>query len=189
MKFSPTRLQGAHLIELEKFHDDRGYFARSWCRREFVEHGLDPGLAQCSISFNTKRGTVRGMHYQVSPAAESKLVRCSRGALFDVILDLRPGSATFLQWLGVELTAENGKMLFIPEGFAHGFQTLADDTEIFYQISEFYSPQHARGVRWNDSLFGIQWPEPVTVISERDSRYPDANPADFHEWNAMREQQ
>lgn len=185
MKFISTAVTGTYILELEKIHDDRGYFARSWSRDEFEEHGLEANLAQCSISFNKKKGTLRGMHFQIPPSAEAKLVRCTRGAFFDVVLDLRPGSKSFLQWQGVELTSDNSQMLFIPKGCAHGFQTLSDNTEIFYQISEKYAPEHARGVRWDDSLFGVQWPVPVTVISDRDKSYPDSLTADFEELASM----
>ena len=185
MIFSFTPLKGACVIEWEKHSDERGYFARTWCSREFAENGLEPGLVQCSISFNHKRGTLRGMHYQGPPAAETKLVRCTHGALFDVMIDLRPGSPTFLQWFGAELTPDNGKMLYIPRGFAHGFQTLADGTEISYQISEFYAPDYARGVRWNDPLFSIDWPQKVTVVSPRDVGYPDATPGQFQELSGL----
>jgi dTDP-4-dehydrorhamnose 3,5-epimerase len=173
MIFAETRLKGAYIIELEKIEDERGFFARSWCQREMRDHGLDPNVVQCNISFNKKKGTLRGMHYQSDPYSEAKLVRCTHGALYDVIIDLRPDSSTFLEWISVELTAENRKMLYIPKNFAHGFQTLADDTEVFYQMSEFYSPEHARGIRWNDPQFGIKWPTEVQVISHRDDSYPD----------------
>lgn len=173
MIFTETKLKGAYKIDLEKIEDERGFFARSWCQREMRDHGLDPNVVQCNISFNKKKGTLRGMHYQADPYAEAKLVRCTSGALYDVIIDLRPDSSTFLQWISVELTAENRKMLYIPKHFAHGFQTLADNTEIFYQMSEFYSSEHARGVRWNDPQFSIKWPTEVKVISKRDDSYPD----------------
>jgi dTDP-4-dehydrorhamnose 3,5-epimerase len=170
-----TRLKGAYIIELDRLLDERGWFARSWCQRDFNEWGLDSRLVQCNISYNNKKGTIRGMHYQLPPCAETKLVRCTRGALFDVIIDLRPDSPTFLQWLGVELTPENGRTVYAPKGFAHGFQTLDDNTEVFYQMSEFYAPGQARGLRWNDPLFGIKWPLDVSVISDKDRTYPDCN--------------
>ncbi|MEZ4727776.1 MAG: dTDP-4-dehydrorhamnose 3,5-epimerase [Caldilineaceae bacterium] len=173
MIFQPTNLQGAYLIALEPVADERGFFARSWCRQEFTDHGLDATLVQCNLSFNKRRGTLRGMHYQVAPSSETKLIRCIRGALYDVAIDLRPTSPTFLQWTGVTLTAENRLSFYIPQGFAHGFQTLANDTEIFYQMSEFYAPASARGLRWNDPLFAIQWPLAVTAISAKDQQYPD----------------
>lgn len=171
MVFTETKLKDAYLIDLERLEDERGYFARSWCQREFLAHGLDPKMVQCNVSFNKKRGTLRGMHYQLPPFAEAKLVRCTRGALYDVIIDLRRNSSTFLQWFAVELTAENSRMLYIPKGFAHGFQTMEDNTEVFYQMSEFYSPEHARGLRWSDPLFKIDWPDAERTISAKDKRY------------------
>ncbi|OHB73247.1 MAG: dTDP-4-dehydrorhamnose 3,5-epimerase [Planctomycetes bacterium RBG_16_55_9] len=171
MLFTETRLKGVFIIEPERLEDERGFFARTWCRQEFQAHGLNPKLVQCSISFNRKSGTLRGMHYQAAPHAEAKLIRCTMGAIYDVALDLRPGSATFKQWTAVDLTAENRKMLYISEGIAHGFQTLADDTEVHYQISEHYSLEAARGVRWNDPAFGIRWPLPIVMISKRDQTY------------------
>lgn len=176
MIFTPTTLAGAFLIEPERIADERGFFARSWCRREFAEHGLESRLEQCNISFNRLRGTLRGMHFQAAPFGEAKLVRCSMGALYDVIIDLRPESATYLQHFGAELTAENRSMLFIPAGFAHGFQTLADNTEVFYQMSEVYAPAYAGGLRWDDPAFGIRWPLPVSVISAKDAQLPNYAP-------------
>ena len=173
MKFTATALPGVYVIELEPIADERGFFARTWCRREFEAHGLNGSLAQCSLSFTRSKATLRGMHYQEKSRAEAKLVRCTAGAIYDVVLDLRAESPTFKQWLGVELTAASRKMLYIPEGLAHGFQTLVDDTEVFYQISEFFHSEAARGVRWNDPAFGIRWPLPVQVISERDRSFPD----------------
>jgi dTDP-4-dehydrorhamnose 3,5-epimerase len=173
MLFQPTKLAGAYLIDLQQVADERGFFARAWCAQEFADQGLDTALVQCNLSFNTRQGTVRGMHYQQAPCAETKLVRCISGALYDVIIDLRPESSTFLQWLGVTLSAENRTMLYIPKGFAHGFQTLADNTEVFYQMSNYYAPTYARGLRWNDPHFAIEWPLAVTVISARDQNYPD----------------
>ena len=179
MRFIPTPLVGAYLIEPERHLDERGFFARTWCQREFLAHGLAAGLAQCSISYNTRRGTVRGMHYQLPPFAEEKLVRVTHGRLFDVIVDLRPGSASFLHWFGTELTGASRMAMYVPKGVAHGFQTLADDTEVFYQMSEFYSAEQGWGLRWNDPLIHVAWPEPVTMISLRDGHYPDVNPEDF----------
>jgi len=173
MIFTETKLKGAFIIELERSIDERGFFARSWCQREFEEHGLNPRLVQCNISYNILKGTLRGMHYQVSPCEEAKLVRCTMGAIFDVIVDLRPGSPTFKHYFADIITAENRKIFYIPEGFAHGFLTLQNDTEVQYQMSVFYSPEHARGVRWDDPAFGIQWPGVVQVVSVRDSSYPD----------------
>jgi dTDP-4-dehydrorhamnose 3,5-epimerase len=171
--FTETKLKGAFVLELDKREDDRGFFARSWCRNEFLAHNLNPSISQCNVSFNRIRGTLRGMHYQAAPFEEAKLVRCTAGALYDVIIDLRPDSATYKQHVGEVLTAANYKMLYVPEGFAHGFQTLVDNTEIFYQMSEFYSPEHARGVRYNDSAFGIHWMVSEPVITDRDRNYPD----------------
>ncbi len=173
MKFSPTALAGACIIDIEPVPDERGFFARSWCREEFARHGLNPDLAQCSISFNKKRGTLRGMHYQAKPHEETKVVRCTRGSIYDVIVDLRPESSTFRKWIAVELSADNRRMLYIPAGLAHGFQSLTDDTEVFYQISTPYHPESARGVRWDDSAFGIEWPVTERVISDKDRQYPD----------------
>ncbi len=172
MRFERTALEGAYLVELEPIVDERGFFARSWCREEFRLRGLNPGLAQCSISFNRQKGTLRGMHYQDEPYPESKLVRCCLGVIYDVIIDLRPSSLSYRKWFGVELTAANRRMLYIPEGFAHGFQTLADDTEVFYQISEAYRPEYARGIRWNDPAFGIRWPVSEPILSPKDQSYP-----------------
>ncbi len=173
MIFSDTALAGAYIIEPERRADARGFFARTWCRNEFEAHGLDARLVQCSISFNSKKGTLRGMHYQTAPHEEAKLVRCTMGAIYDVIIDLRPGSPTFKRHIGVELSAENRTMLYVPAGFAHGFQTLVDNTEVFYQMSEFYAPEHSAGVRWNDPAFGIVWPPDERTIVERDQNYPD----------------
>jgi dTDP-4-dehydrorhamnose 3,5-epimerase len=159
MLFTATKLPGAYVIELQKIEDNRGFFARAWCQREFAAHGLNSNAGQCNISFNPKKGTLRGMHYQVAPYAEAKLIRCIQGAIYDVIIDLRPVSPTYMQWIGIELTADNRKMLYIPEDFAHGYQTLCDNTEVFYQVSQFYQPGAERGVRWNDPAFGIVWPE------------------------------
>jgi dTDP-4-dehydrorhamnose 3,5-epimerase len=173
MIFHETELKGAFEIHIEPRADERGFFARSWCRDEFEEHKLNPRLAQCNISFNSRKGTLRGMHYQVAPYAEAKVVRCTQGSVHDVLIDLRPESPTFKQWVAVSLTAENRKMVYVPEGFAHGFLTLEDNTEVFYQMSEFYSAESARGIRWNDPAFGIAWPGTVKVISERDRSYPN----------------
>ncbi|MBP1735805.1 MAG: dTDP-4-dehydrorhamnose 3,5-epimerase, partial [Deltaproteobacteria bacterium] len=153
--------------------DERGFFARSFCAKEFKEHGLNQNIAQCNISYNGKKGTLRGMHYQAAPHEEAKLVRCTMGAIYDVIIDLRPDSSTFKKWIGVELTKENRRMLYVPEGFAHGFQTLEDHTEVLYQMSEFHHPEWARGVRWNDPTFGIFWPVNVEIISIGDQQYLD----------------
>jgi len=173
MIFHETDLAGVVVVEMQLLCDERGFFARSWCEREFSEHSLNPKLVQCSISFNKERGTLRGVHHQAAPNPEAKLVRCTRGSLYDVALDLRPDSVTYLKWTAAELTAENHRALYIPEGCAHGFLTLEDHTEVLYQMSEFYHPDAARGVRWNDPAFGIEWPGKVEVISERDRTYPD----------------
>ncbi len=172
MKFIETKLKGAYIIELQTMEDERGFFARTFCQKEFVVYGLNPKLAQCSISYNKRKGTLRGMHYQVSPMADAKLVRCTRGAIYDVIIDLRHESSTYCEWISLEITADNHRMIYIPEGFAHGFQTLMDDTEVFYQISGFYAPECARGVGWNDPAFGIVWPDDKRIISEKDMNYP-----------------
>jgi dTDP-4-dehydrorhamnose 3,5-epimerase len=173
MIFKETNLNGAFIIEPEIIADERGFFARTWCAREFETHGLTPNLVQCNISFNKQKGTLRGMHYQVVPHEEAKVVRCTMGTIYDVIVDLRPNSPTYKQWVSVEISFENRRMLYIPEGFAHGFLTMEDDTEVFYQMSEFYAPECARGVRWNDPAFNITWPFGVTVISEKDAQYPN----------------
>jgi dTDP-4-dehydrorhamnose 3,5-epimerase len=170
--FTETQLKGAFVLEPEKLEDERGFFARSWCQREFEAHGLNPRLAQCSISFSKQKGTLRGMHYQTVPCEEAKLVRCTAGSIYDAIIDLRPTSPTFKQYFGLVLTARNHTMLYVPEGFAHGFLTLEDNSEVFYQISEFYSPEHARGVRWDDPAFGIEWPLDPSVMSDRDRDCP-----------------
>jgi dTDP-4-dehydrorhamnose 3,5-epimerase len=171
--FRETKLKGAYIIEVKSLDDERGFFARSFCQKEFERHGLNARIVQCNISYNKMKGTLRGMHYQIAPYEETKLVRCTKGAIYDVVIDLRPDSSTFTQWIAVELTAENRRMLYIPERLAHGFQTLEDNTEVFYQISEFYAPEYERGVRWNDPAFGIQWPETQRIISQRDQNYAD----------------
>ena len=176
MIFRETELNGAFLIEPERLEDNRGFFARAWCRKEFMAHGLTGALVQSNISFNKRTGTLRGMHFQTAPYEEAKLVRCTMGAVYDVIIDLRPDSSTFLRWIAAELTAENRKMLYIPENFAHGYQTLADNTEVFYQVSQFYSPGSEQGLRYNDPTFGIKWPMDVQVISHKDRSWPDYRP-------------
>lgn len=172
MIFTETRLKGAFVVDIEPLEDERGFFARSWCMEEFEKHGLNPILSQCNISFNRKRGTLRGMHYQIAPFAEAKLVRCTMGAIYDVIIDLRPDSETYKQWFSAEITAENHRALYIPEGLAHGFQTLMDDTEVFYQMSEFYHPECARGIRWDDPTFSVTWLIDTLIVSEKDNAYP-----------------
>jgi dTDP-4-dehydrorhamnose 3,5-epimerase len=176
VRFIPTSLPGAYVIEPERLEDERGYFARTFCQDEFLAHGLNPSLVQCNVSFNARKGTLRGMHYQTKPHEEAKLVRCTRGSVFDVIVDIRESSPTRLQWFATDLTAANGRMLYIPEGFAHGFQTLEDHSELFYQMSERYIPQSARGLRWNDPVVGIRWPLPDPVISRRDATFLDFEP-------------
>lgn len=172
MKFRSTRIPGAFVVELESVEDERGFFARSWCSDEFRTNGLNPGLAQCSVSFNRVRGTLRGMHVQIAPHEEAKLVRCTRGSVFDVIADLRPESSVYATWYGIELSAENRLALYVPEGVAHGFQTLEENCEVFYQISERYHEECARGVRWDDSTLSIPWPLPQPTLSARDRRLP-----------------
>jgi dTDP-4-dehydrorhamnose 3,5-epimerase len=166
-------LPGVFEIRLEPSQDERGFFARSWCEREVVDHGLNPKLVQCNVSFNFKKGTLRGIHYQDEPYQEAKLVRCTQGAIYDVAVDLRPQSPTFKGWYAAVLSAENRHMLYIPEGCGHGFQTLTDNAEVFYQMSQFYHPESARGVRWDDPAFQIDWPGEVKVISDRDRTYPN----------------
>jgi dTDP-4-dehydrorhamnose 3,5-epimerase len=173
MIFKDTGIDGVLVIEPERHEDERGFFARTWDPDEFAERGLNPDLAQCSISFNRTRGTLRGLHYQAPPHEEAKLVRCTAGAIFDVAVDVRPGSSTFTDWFGVELSAENRLALYVPEGCAHGFLTLADDSEVHYQISQAYVPDAGRGVRWDDPAFRVRWPGEVVVINDRDASYPD----------------
>jgi len=176
MIFHETKLQGAYLVDAERIADERGFFARSFCREEFRKYGLEDSVAQCNISFNAKKHTLRGLHYQIAPYEEAKLVRCTRGKIYDVIVDLRAGSPTFRQWYAAELSGENRRMLYIPPGFAHGLLTLEDNTEVFYTMFNFYSPDHARGIRWNDPAIGIQWPVERPVISERDRSFPLLSP-------------
>jgi dTDP-4-dehydrorhamnose 3,5-epimerase len=171
--FTETRLRGAFLIEPERLGDERGFFALSWSREEFGARGLSARLAECNISFNRRKGTLRGMHYQLPPHAQAKLVRCTMGAVYDVIVDLRPDSPTFKQWVAAELSADNRLMLYIPEGFAHGFQTLADGSEVFYQMSDVHAPESGRGVRWDDPAFSIEWPPGERIIIARDREYLD----------------
>jgi dTDP-4-dehydrorhamnose 3,5-epimerase len=172
MIFTELPLKGAYIIDLQSIEDERGFFARSFCLQEFAAYGLKNEVAQCNVSFNKKQGTLRGMHFQKPPKAEAKLVRCTRGEIFDVIIDLRPDSPTYCQWEGVALSADNHRSLYIPEGFAHGFQTLQENSEVFYQMFEFYAPECASGVRWDDPAFGIHWPVPNPVMSDKDCSYP-----------------
>ena len=176
MEFARTRLADARVIDLQRHEDSRGFFARTFCAQEFAEAGLATGFVQHSQSYNRARGTLRGMHFQLAPHREVKLVRCIAGAIFDVIIDLRPDSPSYLQWEGFELSAGNGRTLYVPEGFAHGFQTLADDTHVLYAISRPYAPEAAAGVRHDDPAFGIAWPLPVAAISEKDAAWPLVDP-------------
>ncbi|MBI4620269.1 MAG: dTDP-4-dehydrorhamnose 3,5-epimerase [Desulfobacterales bacterium] len=179
MIFTETKLKGAYIIELEPIEDERGFFARSFCQKEFEKHGLNPCIVQCNISYNKTKGALRGMHYQVAPYEEAKLASCIRGAIYDVIVDLRPDSPTYCQWFAVELTAHRSpltapyKMLYVPKGFAHGFQTLESNSVVFYQMSEFYHPECGKGIRWDDPAFGINWPLPIQSISKKDISYPN----------------
>ncbi|WP_028585954.1 dTDP-4-dehydrorhamnose 3,5-epimerase [Desulfogranum mediterraneum] len=177
MIFEETKLNDAYLIRPERLEDSRGFFARAWCRKEFKQHGLCADLAQCNIAYNAKQGTLRGMHYQKKPHQEVKIVRCTAGAILDLIIDIRPESPTYRQWLGIELSAENRAMLYVPQGFAHGYLTLVDGAEIFYQVSEFYTPEVEHGIRWNDPLFRIDWPvSEDLIISAKDNSWPDWKP-------------
>lgn len=176
MIFKETPLKGAYLIELEKRGDDRGFFARFFCAKEYEQHGLKKTFVQINNSLSAQKGTLRGMHYQLPPNAEVKVVRCIRGRLFDVIIDLRSQSPTFRRWFSVELSAENRTMLYVPEGFAHGFVTLAENTETLYLVSSYYAPDSERGIRWNDPAFAISWPIEPAVVSEKDNHFPDFNP-------------
>lgn len=173
MIFTPTPIPGAWVVDIEPREDPRGFFARTWCVEEFARHGIDVRFVQSNLSYNRRRHTLRGMHFQVHPHEEPKLVRCTHGRIWDVVLDLRRESPTFCHWHGVELSAENRRALFVPAGCAHGFLTLEDDVEVFYLMGEFYHPESARGVRWNDPAFGIAWPTDAPLLSERDASYPD----------------
>lgn len=178
MVFKEIDLKGAYLIRPEPISDERGFFARVWCRQAFRDHGLVDDFVQCNTAFNRSRGTLRGMHFQRNPHREVKLVRCTMGSVFDVIVDLRPASPTYKQWAGFELSAENHAMLYVPKGFAHGYLTLTDNSEVFYQVSTAYAPQSEGGVRWDDTAFGIQWPDVAPlIISEKDRRWPDCEEA------------
>jgi dTDP-4-dehydrorhamnose 3,5-epimerase len=175
MIFTKTKLEGSFIIEPEKVEDERGFFARSWDKKIFEESGLNSNLVQCNISFNKKKGTIRGLHYQTSPYEEAKLVRCTKGKVFEVMIDLRSKSETFMNWLGIELTSENYRMLYVPEGFALGLQTLEDNSELFYQMSQIYIPEYSRGIRWDDKTFRISWPLKPTIISKKDLSYGQFN--------------
>jgi dTDP-4-dehydrorhamnose 3,5-epimerase len=185
MKFNETPLSGAFTIDLERRGDDRGFFARMFCENEFSEAGLETNFVQVNNSLTAKRGTLRGLHYQLPPASEVKVVRCVRGALWDVIVDIRPGSSSYGKWYGTELTAENRRMMYVPRGFAHAFLTLRDDTEAIYLVSAFYAPDRERGLRWDDSAIGVDWPEKPTEISEKDAAWPDLEPT-FHGLEEMK---
>jgi len=172
--FEPTKLQDAYVLDLERREDERGFFARAWCQREFEARGLVADLVQANVAYSTRRGTIRGLHYQIAPFEEAKIIRCILGAVWDVIIDLRPDSATHCQWFGTELSAGNRRQLYIPKGFAHGYQTLVDDTEVFYLVSDFYSPTSERGIRWNDPQFAISWPiADRRDVSAKDQAWPD----------------
>lgn len=173
MIFTPTKLEGAWIVELDPRGDERGFFGRAWCRREFEEQGLIGDFVQANVSFSRGKGTIRGLHYQVSPDQEAKFIRCIRGAVWDIIVDVRPESPTYLEWLGVELTADNRRQLYVPKGCAHGYQTLAADSEVLYQVSSFYAPKAERGIRWDDPQFAIDWPEAVGAISPKDREWPN----------------
>ena len=174
MIFKKTAVKDAFIIEIEKITDERGFFARAWCKNEFEAHKLNTNLVQVNIAFNEKISTIRGMHYQISPFEETKLIRCTKGAIYDVIIDIRKSSPTYMKWIGVELREDNPRMLYVPEGFAHGYQTLEDKTEVTYQVSSFYTPNSEGGIRWNDPAFNITWPDTdVRVISEKDQNWSD----------------
>ena len=175
MTFTETALPGAFVIKPELIKDERGFFARTWSEKEFAEHGLESRLVECNASLNLKKGTLRGMHYQLAPFAQAKLVCCLRGSIYDVIIDLRRDSPTFKKWVAMDLSASNRLMLYVPKGLAHGFQTLEDSAEVFYQMSEVYAPESANGVRWNDPAFSISWPADTRTIIDRDQNYPDFN--------------
>lgn len=173
MIFTETELKGAFILDVKKMEDERGFFGRSYCQKEFEDHGINPHVVQANVSYNKVKGTLRGMHYQMHPYEETKLVRCVRGAIYDVIIDLRKDSPTYTKWIGVELREGSYKMLFVPEGFAHGFITLEDNTEVIYQVSQFYTPGSEKGIRWNDKAFNIKWPIEPVVISEKDQQHSD----------------
>ena len=179
MIFTELKLKGAFLIEVQKIQDDRGFFGRVWCQNEFKEHGLNPDIKQINTSLTLKKGTVRGMHYQVDPYQETKFIRCTRGCIYDIIIDLRPESPTFMQWVGNELSQDNYRMVYVPENFAHGFISLEDNSEVYYLVSEPYTPGAERGIRWDDNAFNIKWPIPVDIVSEKDSALADFNINNF----------
>ena len=173
MIFTETKLRGAYLIEVQKNEDHRGFFGRAWCGKEFEAHGLTAKIAQINTSRTKKKGTIRGMHFQVAPYGEAKFIRCTKGRIYDVIIDLRPESPTFTQWIGNELSEDNYRMVYAPEYFAHGFVSLEDECEVYYPVTEFYTPQAERGIRWNDPAFNIKWPVPIEIFTEKDMSHPD----------------
>ena len=173
MIFKETRLAGSYVVEVQKLADHRGFFGRAWCAREFEAHGLNPKFVQINTSCTKKKGTIRGFHFQIKPYGEAKFIRCTRGRIFDVIIDLRPESPTFKQWVGHELSADNAMMVYAPEHFAHGFVSLEDDCEVYYPVTEFYTPQAERGIRWNDPTFNIEWPIPIEIFTEKDMSHPN----------------
>ena len=173
MIFTELELKGAFLVEVKKIEDERGFFGRAWCANEFTQHGLNPAFVQLNTSFSHKKGTIRGMHYQVDPYQEVKFIRCTRGRIFDVIIDLRPDSPTFMKWVGNELSADNYRMVYVPENFAHGFVTMEDNSEVYYPVSQFYTPGAERGLRWNDPAFKIKWPVEISVVSDKDQSHKD----------------
>lgn len=177
MIFHKTKLEGAFIVELDKKEDDRGFFARAFCQAEFAEHGVPTRVVQANMSYNHQKGTLRGMHYQIAPASEPKFIRCIRGAIWDVIIDMRPQSSTYLQHIGVELSADNRTAIYVPDMFAHGNQALTDGAELLYLVGEFYTPGCERGVRYNDPAIGIEWPLPITAITEKDKGWPLLNPS------------
>jgi dTDP-4-dehydrorhamnose 3,5-epimerase len=179
MIFTETKLIGAYIIEINKIEDERGFFGRSWCKNEFDKYHLNTNVVQANVSLSKHKGTLRGMHFQKNPYQETKLIRCSRGSIFDVIIDLRPSSPTFMQWFGIELTQDNYKMLYVPENFAHGILTLQDNTEVSYFVTQFYTPGAEGGIRWNDPAIGIQWPVSPTIITEKDNNHPNFNSSNF----------
>ena len=173
MIFTETRLKGAFIIEIKKIEDERGFFGRAWCQKEFEEHGLNPNICQINASHTKKKGTIRGLHYQIDPYQEAKFIRCTRGRVFDLIIDLRPDSPTFMQWIGNELSSDSYKMVYVPENFAHGILSLEDNSEVYYPVTQFYTPGAERGIRWNDPAFNIKWPIDVEIVSEKDNSHPD----------------
>ena len=179
MIFTETKLKGAYLVEVKKIEDNRGFFGRAWCQKEFEDQGLNGNVVQINTSFTHKKGTMRGLHYQVDPYQETKFIRCTKGSIWDVIIDLRPKSPTFMQWVGHELSADNYKMVYVPENFAHGFVTLEDNSEVYYPVTTFYTPGAERGIRWNDPAFNIAWPVEVEIVTEKDGNHPDFDPNQF----------